>query len=327
MIAGQNNLKNIQEKTSKIMAKVDIDAIRKRLEQINGGGNRGGSNNKFPRWKYEKPGTYHLRVLPFPDADPGMPFPERIVYYGISGTNGGMIVSPENVGGKDPIKDFRIGLYNQAKEEHPQQAEQTKKQAALLKEKTINCVAIVDRADEASGAQLWSPNYTDVKQLIGLFMTDAGDYTDLEEGCDITLVVTAGKKVVQTGKRKGEAVLEATITADRKNSPAHKDPEVVKGWMANLPKIDEYYPVTSTEETAKRLQEWLDAGDHSKDSDGLARGGKPAEVKEDAPKAADKPASTKAAASPPKPPAAKKSLLTSVEDNIDRELDDLANDE
>ncbi len=305
------------------MAKVDIEAIRKRLEQINDGSNRsGGSGNKFPRWKYEKPGTYHLRVLPFENTEPGVPFPMRIVYYGINATGGGMIVSPENAGGRDPIKEFRIGLYNQAREELPAQAEETKKMASLLKEKSVNSVAIIDRSNEATGPQMWSPNYTDVKQLEGLFLTDAGDYTDVKEGCDITLVVTQSKKVNQRNPTK--PMFEATITADRKNTPAHADPTVVEGWLKNLPDVDAYYPITSTEETAKRLQEWIDAGANKPESDGTARGGATAAKKEADPEptkpAEVKPVERKPA---PKPPVAKKTLLAEVDDSMDDALDDL----
>jgi len=307
------------------MAKVDIAALRKRLEQIGGtGGRAGGNGNKFPRWMYEKPGTYHLRVIPFENVDPGVPFPMRIVYYGINAKGGGMIVSPENAGNEDPIKNFRISLYNQAKDQAPAQAEETKKMASLLKEKSVNSVAIVDRSNEAAGPQMWSPNYTDVKQLEGLFLTDAGDYTDVAEGCDITLVVTQGKKIVQSGKRKGEPVLEATITADRKNTPAHADPAVIKGWLENMPDVDAYYPITSTEETAKKLQEWIDAGAHDVTSDGTTRGGaaeKPqAEAKAEPAKAEAKPVERKPA---PKPPTAKKSMLAEVDDSMDDALDDL----
>lgn len=307
------------------MAKVDIEAVRKKLEQINGGGGRRDGGSKWKRWKYDAVGTYTIRVLPFPDADPGTPFPERIVYYGIQGDGKGMIVSPENNGGKDPIKDFRIGLYNQAKDEDPAQAEETKKMAKLLSAKTINCVAVVDRSKEADGPHMWSPNYTDVQQLMALFLTDAGDYTDLAEGCDLDIVVTQGKKIVQSGARKGQPVLEAKISPKRSNSPAHKDPAVVKEWMANLPNVDEYYPVTSTEETEKKLNEWLDAGGHDAGSDGIERGGesKP-ELKQEA-KSEPKPEPAKPVErkAPPVKPAAKKSLLANVEDDMDRELEDL----
>jgi len=308
---------------------VNIDAIRKRLEQINSGGNSGGT--KYKRWSYDKPGTYRVRVLPFKNTDPGMPFPERIVYYGISGTGGGMIVSPENAGERDPIKEFRIDLYNQAKEAtNPAEAEELKQMAGKLKAKTVNSVAVVDRAQEANGPQMWSPNWTDTQQLLALFLTEVGDYTDVgPDGCDLEIVVVAGKKVVQSGKRKGQPVLEAKIQAARKNSPAAKDDAQLKSWLENMPNVDEYYPVTSTEETEKRLKAWLDAADHKADSDGTSRGGAPKDEEkepEDEPKPAAKPVTEKKMT--PKAPPAKKPLLASVEDQLDDELNDLAaNDE
>jgi hypothetical protein len=304
---------------------VDINAIRKRMEQIGSGGKSGG-NTKFKRWKYEKPGTYKLRVLPFRNTDPGMPFPERIVYYGISANGGGMIVSPENSGERDPIKDFRINLYNQAKEAGtPAEAEEIKAMAQKLKAKTVNCVAVVDRANEAAGPQMWSPNWTDVQQLLAIFLTEVGDYTDVgADGCDLELVVTPGKK---TNQRTGQPLLEAKISAVRKNSPAAKDDAQLKDWLENLPNVDEYYPVTSSEETEKRLNEWLDAADHKPESDGTARGGAPkAEAKPEV--KAEAKAEPKAAAKPaPKAPAPKKPLLQSVEDDLDAELNDIASDE
>lgn len=301
---------------------VDINAIRKRMEQINSGGSS--NANKFKRWRYEKPGTYRVRVLPFKNTDPGMPFPERIVYYGINGNGGGMIVSPENAGERDPIKDFRINLYNQAKEAGtPAEAEEIKAMAQKLKAKTVNCVGLIDRANEAAGPQMWSPNWTDVQQLLAIFLTEVGDYTDVgPDGCDLEIVVTPGKKINQ---RTGQPLLEAKIQAARKNSPAAKDDAQLKEWLENLPNVDEYYPVTSTEETEKRLNEWLDAADHKPESDGTARGGSP---KAEAPKAeakaeaAAKPAAEKKA--PAKAPPAKKPLLASVEDQLDDELNDLA---
>lgn len=305
---------------------VDINAIRKRMEQINSGGKSEG--NKFKRWGYDKPGTYRVRVLPFKNTDPGMPFPERIVYYGISANGGGMIVSPENAGQRDPIKDFRINLFNQAKSAaSPEEATELQEMAKKLKSKTVNSVALVDRANEVAGPQMWSPNWTDVQQLLALFLTEVGDYTDVgPDGCDLEIIVTNGKKIVQSGKRKGQPVLEAKINAVRKNGPAAKDDAQLKEWLESLPNVDEYYPVTSTEETEKRLNEWLDAADHKPESDGTSRGG--AEKKAEPEAKTEAKAEPKAVAKPaPKPPAPKKPLLQSVEDDLDAELNDIASDE
>lgn len=312
------------------MAKVDINAIRKRLEQINSGGNRDGGGSKWKRWKYDAVGVYTVRVLPFKDADPGMPFPERTVYYGIQGDGKGMIVSPENNGAEDPIKNFRINLYAQAKNtDDPGLAEELKAQAKLLSSKTINSVAIVDRANEDAGPHMWSPNYTDVQQLLALFMTDAGDYTDLADGCDLDIVVAQSKKIVQSGPRKGQPVLEAKISAKRANSPAHKDPAVLKAWLEAMPVLDDYYPVASTEDTERKLQEWLEAGAHRPDSDGTSRGGASATPAAKQPESVSgmkvAPQAERKATTPPpaKPKAEPKKLLADVEDNIDDALAEL----
>lgn len=307
---------------------IDIEAIRKTLAKISSGDKGGGS--KFNRWKYEKPGTYHLRVLPFRNADPGMPFPQRSVYFGISGNGKGMIVSPENAGHKDPIKEFRISLFNDAKNKPQDEANELKDMAKKLNSKTITCVAVVDRANESVGPQMWSPNWSDAQTLLGLFLTDAGDYTDLKEGFDLTLVVVEGKK---RNQQTGKPILEAMITADRKSTPAAKDDVTLKAWLEGMPNVDEYYPVTTTEETERKLKEWLDGGSEADDgSDGTSRGG-------------DAPAQTEAPSAPPKqsvaeiaaamaakpgastkkaPAPAKKPLLAqAVEDDLDKELADL----
>jgi hypothetical protein len=300
---------------------IDIEAIRKTLAKISSG-DKGGST-KFNRWKYERPGTYHLRVLPFSNVDPGMPFPQRSVYWGISKDGKGMIVSPENAGHKDPIREFRISLFNDAKNKPQDEANELKDMAKKLNSKTITCVAVVDRANESMGPQMWSPNWSDAQTLLGLFLTDAGDYTDLKEGFDLTLVVVEGKK---RNQQTGKPILEAMITADRKSTPAAKDPATLKAWLDSMPNVDEYYPITSTEDTATKLKEWLDGSSPDDGSDGTARGGSPAAAKPE-PQATPKSSVAEIAAamaSQKKPPVqAKKPVLQQTEDDLDKELADL----
>jgi hypothetical protein len=324
MIVGYLNAPKHPRKQRTNMA-IDIEAIRKTLAKISSGDKGGGS--KFNRWKYEKPGTYHLRVLPFRNADPGMPFPQRSVYFGISGNGKGMIVSPENAGNKDPIKEFRISLFNDAKNKPQDEANELKDMAKKLNSKTITCVAVVDRSNEGLGPQMWSPNWSDAQTLLGLFLTDAGDYTDLKEGFDLTLVVVEGKK---RNQQTGKPILEAMITADRKSTPAAKDDATLKAWLEAMPNVDEYYPVTSTEETERKLKEWLDGpSPEGDDSEGTSRGGDPAKA-ESTPAAPAKQsvaeiAAAMSAAKPAakKPAPAKKPLLQQAEDDLDKELADL----
>lgn len=293
---------------------INIEAIRAKLNSI--AGNDKKDTNKYPRWKYEKPGTYTIRVIPWKDQDPSNPFPEFSVYYNISKDKKGMMVSPEHNGHEDPIKQFRISLYNEAKQQSPDVAKATKEQASMLKNKTLMCVAVVDRANEEAGPQLWTPNFTDSQSLLSLFLTDVEDYTDLEKGCDLQIIVSPTKKINQTTKKP---ILEAKIQAARQNSPAHKDPKKVEEWMNNLPVLSNYYSPVSTETAAKNLKEWLEASSQDSESDGTSRGGNPKqEVVQD----------TKLDTAPKKvlskEPAKKASVaLSNIEDDLDAQLDDL----
>jgi hypothetical protein len=305
------------------MAAIDIEAIRKKLSQIG----QGNKDNKFKRWKYEKAGEYRLRVLPFKNADPGMPFPEKMVYYGIGRGGKGMIVSPENSGHKDPIKEFRISLFNDAKDKPKEEADELREMAKKLAVKTLTCVAVVDRAHESEGPMLWTPNWTDAQQLLALFLTEAGDYTDLSQGRDILLVVNPGKK---RNQRTGESLLEAKISVSLSSGPAAKDDSLLKEWLANMPDPNIYYPTTSTEDTAMKLKEWLD-GDQDDGSEGTSRGGSSASKVEQAPSPkqsvaaiAESMSSKVSASKKASPP--KKALLQHVEDDLDAQLDDLSVD-
>lgn len=298
---------------------IDIEAIRKKLEQINSGGKSSGNSTKFKRWKYDRPGEFKLRILPFKNTDPGNPYPERTVYYNISGENRGMLVSPENVGERDPIKEFRIKLFSDAKNAATEsEAAQLKEMAKKLQAKTAYCVAVIDRANEAAGVQLWSPNFTDMSKLLNLFLTKAGDYTNVHEGRDIVLIVNESKKINMFTKKP---MLDANITVDLDKSPAAPDAATLKKWESQMPNIDEYFPVNTTEEMEAKLKEWLDASANGgTDGDGTERGGK----EETAPKVDAKPAAAKPVASKASP--AKKPILQQVDDDLDAELADLGND-
>lgn len=295
---------------------IDIEAIRRKLSQSANGMKSSGS--KFKRWKYDKAGEYRLRVLPFKNADPGTPFPEKLVYYGISKDGKGMLVSPENAGHRDPIKEFRISLFNDAKGKPKDEADELTTMAKQLAVKTVTCVAVVDRSNESEGPQMWTPNWTDSQQLMALFLTEAGDYTDLSQGRDIVLVVSPGKK---RNMRTGEPILEAKISVSLSSGPAAKDDAVLKSWLASMPDPNEYYKPNTTEETEQKLKEWLDGDNGGEVGEGVTRGGSkpqaaaPSETPKSVPVA-------KKVATPPK-----KSLLQQAEDDLDAQLEDLSVDD
>lgn len=279
---------------------INLDAIRSKLDQLNGA--KTANKSSFNKPKKFPIGEHKIRVLPWPDAGDGMPFHERAYYFGIGG---GMLVSPESVGKPDPISEFRMKLYADAKESGD---ESLKVLAKKLFPKRHVLVAVVDRANEAAGPQLWSVSHNEAKQLLGFFLDDEiGDFTDLKNGRDIKLVVT------DSGKRfNGNIVNETKVNPSINVSPASTD-ENIKKWMANLPKIEDYYPIPEYAEVKEKLSIWLDSDGAKVDSE---------EPKADEPqKVSDK---TESAAAAPKKAAGKKSApAKETDDALDAALADL----
>lgn len=226
---------------------INLDAIRSKLDQLNGA--KTASKPSFNKPKKFPVGEHKVRVLPWPDAGDGVPFHERAFYFNFGG---GMLVSPESVGKPDPVGEFRMKLFTEAKETGD---ESLKELAKKLFPKKHILVAVIDRADEAAGPQLWSVSPFEAKQLLGFFLDDEiGDFTDLKNGRDIKLSVTdSGKKF------NGKQVNETKINYALKTSPASSDEAVVAKWMANLPNIDSYYPIPSYEDVKTKLENWLES--------------------------------------------------------------------
>ena len=302
---------------------IDIEAIRRKLNAINSGF---GDRKQFKRWKYSEAKKYRLRVLPWRDAEPGMPFPQKIVYYGIGPKSGTLIVSPENVGEPCPIKEFRIQLFNEAKEKKD---ESIKEMAKKLNAKTATCVCVIDRDNEAEGPQMWNPSWTDAKQLLGLFLTDGvGDYTDLKHGYDIEVTITPSKKF---NPRTKKPLLDARLDAARQSTPACKDDATLSRWLESMPNIDDYFPVTSYADAEKNLKIWMESGgepaaDATNEADGTSRGGPAKSASPEASpssKSAAKKAPSEKVATGGKQAAAKKPILQQAEDDLDEALAEL----
>ena len=220
---------------------LNLDAIRKKLSQLSGV-----SDKKKP--KKFGPGEHKVRVLPWPDAEDGMPFKERLLYYNVGKQT---IVSPESIGLPDPISEFRIQLFTEAKETGDANLKELGKR---LMSKRVTLVAIIDRANEAAGPQLWSLNPLEAKELLGYFLDEeVGDFTDLKNGRDIKISVTPSNKSLPNGTRLNDTKLMPTMT----KGPASSDSALVKNWMSNLPNVDEYFAILPYAEVKAKLETWL----------------------------------------------------------------------
>lgn len=225
---------------------IDIEAVRRRIDQLNGKGN--GGNVRL--WRPTE-GEHTIRVLPWPTklTQDGMPFIERNVYFGIGK---GPLVSPRSFGKPDPIDDFIRKLYDEAREGKAE----SKALADKLRPKLCTCAAIIDRADESAGPQLWSMNIVIARDVLNLFLNkQVGNFMDAESGRD--LIVT-----LQPSSRKfnGKTMFDTKIMPSFERSPVSEDKGVAKKWMESLPNVDEYYRLHTFDEMKQRFEEWLSTG-------------------------------------------------------------------
>jgi hypothetical protein len=235
---------------------IDLDAIRKRVDALNG------KKVSFSNVKLWKPteGEHTIRILPWKETDTkeGMPFIERQIYFGIGKRP---IVSPRSFGKPDPIDDFIRKLYDEARDGKPE----SKALADKLRPKLQTCAAIVDRADEAAGVQLWTMNVMVVRDVFGLFLNkQVGNFMDVVKGRDLTVTLSPSPK-----KFNGKTVFDTKVMPSFTAGPASEDPEQLKKWMENLPDVNEFYRPQSYEEIKAIFEEWLANGG----PDSASRGG------------------------------------------------------
>lgn len=226
---------------------IDLDAIRKRVDALNG------KKQAFSNVKLWKPteGEHTIRILPWKEADTkeGMPFIERQIYFGIAKRP---IVSPRSFGKPDPIDDFIRKLYDEARDGKVA----SKALADKLRPKLQTCAAIIDRNNEAEGPQLWAMNVMVVRDVFSLFLNkQVGNFMDLEKGRDLIVTLSPSPK-----KFNGKTVFDTKVMPSFSTSPAHDDPDTLKKWVATLPDVNEFYRPQSFEEIKTVFEEWLNNG-------------------------------------------------------------------
>lgn len=225
---------------------INLEAIRKKVNQLNGVKE---AANDVTVWKGTKEvGEYQVRILPWKDAPEGTPFHERLVYYRIGRS---WMVSPASFGEHDPIEEFRRKLWDSGKEEDKVLAKK------LFPDHAV-CAAIIDRANESLGPQLWVMNKRQAADVLGFFLdADYGDITDLQEGFDLKVKVVETNKIVpMTGKKAKEVKIECKP----RPSPLSADKARAENWMNSLPDVNSYFRRRRPEEVKAQFDEWVNSG-------------------------------------------------------------------
>ncbi len=220
---------------------MDLNAIKKRLGEIQSQtNNSGGGNSKQLFWK-PSVGKQVVRVVPN-KYNKEFPFTEMKFYYGIGSKR--VMASPSNWGDKDPIMEF-------AKQLRQTNDKENWRLAKKLDPKTRIFAPVVVRGEESEGVKLWQFGKEVYQEFLNMAADDEiGDYTDIAGGRDIKLT-TVGPESTGTPYNK------TSIGPSLKTSPISDDSAVVEKLLNEQADPMKVFKPLSYDEMKESLQEWL----------------------------------------------------------------------
>ena len=219
---------------------MDLNAIKKRLGEMQSQANNSGGNSKNLFWK-PSVGKQVVRVVPN-KYNKKFPFTEMKFYYGIGSKR--VMASPSNWGEKDPIMEF-------AKQLRQTNDKENWRLAKKLDPKTRIFAPIVVRGEESEGVKLWQFGKEVYQEFLNMAADDEiGDYTDIVGGRDIKLN-TVGPESTGTPYNK------TSIGPSLKVSALSDDENVVNTLLNEQADPMKVFKPLSYDEMKEALQEWL----------------------------------------------------------------------
>ena len=219
---------------------MDLDAIKKRLGEMQSQANNSGGNSKNLFWK-PSVGKQVVRVVPN-KYNKQFPFTEMKFYYGIGSKR--VMASPSNWGEKDPIMEF-------AKQLRQTNDKENWRLAKKLDPKTRIFAPIVVRGEESEGVKLWQFGKEVYQEFLNMAADDEiGDYTDVAGGRDIKLN-TVGPESTGTPYNK------TSVGPSLKTSALSDDENVVNTLLNEQADPMKVFKPLSYDEMKESLQEWL----------------------------------------------------------------------
>jgi len=286
---------------------VDLAAIRRRMEELNG-------TKKTSSVQMWKPGIgeHKIRCLPWKNAQEGQPFIERWFYY--LGNNAG-ILTPKQFGKPDPIDELIRKLYSSGKPDDRNLAKQ-------LQPKMRAYAPVIVRGQEDKGPMVWSFGKIVYQRLLGFFIDeDYGDILDPLEGFDLKVTIT---------QPPGKQFQDTVVDCKGRPSKLHDDSATLKKWLDSTPNIDDMYRLKTREEIENVLNTWLNGGDVSAvvAEEGTSRGSSKADALDDLVK------DVKSQSKPAAKPVSKKPsvdvdevVVSTKKQSLDEAFEDLMNDD
>ena len=222
---------------------MDLNAIRKRLNQLQTTNNRTSS-----LWK-PQPGKTQIRIVPYA-FNKENPFIELFFHYNL---NNRSYLSPITFGRPDPIEEFAQKLKGSGSKEDYQLSRK-------LEAKMRTYAPVIVRGEESQGVKFWGFGKTVYQELLSIIADpDYGDITDPVNGRDVSVEFI-------TAEESGASFPKTNIRVKPNQTPVSDDPEVLEK-IKTQQDIREIYQEQSYDDLTGILNEWLNPNDDAKEEE------------------------------------------------------------
>ena len=222
---------------------MDLNAIRKRLNQLQTTNNRTSS-----LWK-PQPGKTQIRIVPY-ELNKDNPFIELFFHYNL---NNRSYLSPISFGRPDPIEEFAQKLRASGNKEDYQLSRK-------LEAKMRTFAPVVVRGEEKQGVKFWGFGKTVYQELLSIIADpDYGDITDPVNGRDVVVEFLSAEET-------GASFPKTNIRVKPNQTPVSDEPDVLE-LVKKQQDIRDIYQEQSYDDLTEVLNEWLNPDETSSEEE------------------------------------------------------------
>jgi hypothetical protein len=219
---------------------MDLNAIRKRLNQLQTTNNRTSS-----LWK-PQPGKTQIRIVPY-EFNKDNPFIELFFHYNL---NNRSYLSPISFGRPDPIEEFAQKLKASGNKEDYQLSKK-------LEAKMRTFAPVIVRGEESQGVRFWGFGKTVYQELLSIIADpDYGDITDPVNGRDVMVEFISAEET-------GASYPTTKIRVKPNQTPISDEPAVLEKVKSSQKDIRDIYQEQSYDDLTNILNEWLNPSDET----------------------------------------------------------------
>ena len=223
---------------------MDLNAIKNRLSQLQT------TNNRTSNLWQPQPGNQIVRIVPY-KFNKDNPFIELYFHYDLGGKN---YLSPISFGRPDPIEEFAQKLKSTGSKDDYRLGRK-------VEAKMRTYAPVVVRGEESQGVKFWGFGKTVSQELLSIIADpDYGDITDTVSGRDIAVVF-------KTAEETGKSFPSTSIRVKPNQTPITEDASLLETLTENQKNITEIYQEQSYEDLTQALNDYLNGGNSSTDTE------------------------------------------------------------